>query len=56
MKRFLIKGNVDVLLITKTKNDVSFPVGQFLIEGSVRHIGVIVTRKVEAFCNIFLQT
>ena len=28
-----IKGNVDILLITETKNDVSFPVGQFLIEG-----------------------
>ena len=28
-----IKGNVDVLMISETKIDDSFPVGQFLIEG-----------------------
>ena len=27
------KGNVDVLMISETKIDDSFPVGQFLIEG-----------------------
>ena len=29
----LIKGNIDVLLITETKLDSSFPITQFLIEG-----------------------
>ena len=28
-----IKGNVDLLMISETKIDDSFPVGQFLIEG-----------------------
>ena len=28
-----IKGNVDLLIISETKIDDSFPVGQFLIEG-----------------------
>ena len=28
-----IKGSVDILMITKTKLDNSFPDGQFLIEG-----------------------
>ena len=27
------KGNIDVLMISETKIDDSFPVGQFLIEG-----------------------
>ena len=29
-----IKGNIDVLIISETKIDDGFPVGQFLIEGS----------------------
>ena len=28
-----IKGNVDVLMISETKVDDSFPVGKFLVEG-----------------------
>ena len=53
-----IKGNV--LMISETKIDDSFPVGQFLKKGSVYHIGLIVTRKVEALFYMlrkkFLQT
>lgn len=29
----IVKGNVDILMISETKLDESFPEGQFLIEG-----------------------
>ena len=28
-----VKGNIDILMISETKLDESFPVGQFLIDG-----------------------
>ena len=28
-----VKGNIDILLISETKIDDSFPVGQFIIDG-----------------------
>ena len=28
-----VKGNIDILIISETELDESFPVGQFLIEG-----------------------
>ena len=28
-----IKGNIDVLLVSETKTDDSFPIGNFLIDG-----------------------
>ena len=31
--KFIIKGNIDILVITETKLDNSFPEGQFFIEG-----------------------
>ena len=31
--QFLIKDNIDVLLVTETKLDISFPTSQFIIEG-----------------------
>ena len=37
----IIGTNVDVLLISETKLDASFPVGQFYFEGFHRDVGVI---------------
>ena len=55
-----IKGNVDVLMISETKIDDSFPVGQFLIEGFCTTYRLDRNSKVEAFCYMlgktFLQT
>ena len=33
-----VKGNIDVLLVSKTKIDDNFPIGIFLIDGLVRRI------------------
>ena len=34
--KFLLQGNVDILVLTKTKLDNSFPTNQFLIEGYLK--------------------
>ena len=34
-----VRGNVDILIISETKIDDSFPLTQFLIEGLQHHIG-----------------
>ena len=55
-----IEGNADVLMISETKIDDSFPVGQFLIEGFCTTYRLDRNSKVEAFCcmlgKTFLQT
>ena len=57
---FQNKFNVDVLMISETKIDDSFPVGQFLIEGFCTTYRLDRNSKVEAFCcmlgKTFLQT
>ena len=45
-----IKGNVDVLIISETRINYSFPVHQILIKGFCTLYSLIVTQKVEPFC------
>ena len=34
--KYIIKDNIDILIITETKIDESFPEGQFIIEGFIK--------------------
>ena len=61
--RFLstqVKGNIDVLIVSETKNDNSYPVDNFLTDGFSQPISQIEPPTVVASCcmleNIFLLT
>ena len=48
-----VKGSIDILMVSETKLDDSFPKGQFLIEGSIRHLDLTAIEMVEESCYTF---
>ena len=54
--KLFIQGKVDILIVTKTKLDSTFPTSQFETDGLVNHIVLIETEMGVEFLSIFEKT